>query len=86
MNKLIIISFWFLSVVGSIIWSYENPEKIESLKDYFKKNQNPEINIAEETSEKFIANAFDVYKKYKHSKDFFDGKKASDRIYQLRNN
>ena len=60
MNKLIITLFWFLSVIGSIIWSYENPEKIESLKDYFKKNQNPEINIAEETSEKFIANAFDV--------------------------
>ena len=33
----------------------------------------------------YIANIFDIYKTYKHSKDFFDGKKASDRIYQLRN-
>ena len=34
----------------------------------------------------YIANAFDVYKRYKHSKEFFDGKKASDRIYQLKSN
>ena len=60
MKKFIILFLWFLSLVASVIWSYENPEKVERLKDYFKKKKNPEIKIAEESFEKFTANAFDV--------------------------
>lgn len=60
MKKFAVYFLWFLSIVISIIWSYENPEKIESLKDFFKKNQSPEIEIVEETFEKFTANAFDI--------------------------
>ena len=60
MKKFIILFLWFLSLVASVIWSYENPEKVERLKDYFKKKKNPEIKIVEESFEKFTANAFDV--------------------------
>ena len=61
MKKFAVYFLWFLSIFVSIIWSYENPEKIENLKDYFKKNQNPEIKVVGESSEKFTANAFDIY-------------------------
>ena len=43
MKKIVIIAFWIFSIIVSIIWSYEHPEKIESLKDSFKKNKSPEI-------------------------------------------
>jgi oxygen-independent coproporphyrinogen-3 oxidase len=33
----------------------------------------------------YIANCFDKYKNYRHSKEFSDGLKASDRMFQLRN-
>ena len=32
----------------------------------------------------YIANIFDIFKFYKHSKEFGDGIKASDRIFQLK--
>ena len=60
MNKYTVFFLWFLSIIGSIIWSYENPEKVEILKDFFKKKQHPKIEIANDTSEKFTANAYDV--------------------------
>ena len=43
MKKLFFITIWLISIIISIIWSYENPEKIESLKDKFKKNKSPII-------------------------------------------
>jgi hypothetical protein len=41
MKKTVIIALWIFSIIVSIIWSYENPEKIESLKGSFKKNKSP---------------------------------------------
>ena len=41
MKKLFFIIIWLFSIIISIIWSYENPEKIENLKDKFKKNKSP---------------------------------------------
>ena len=35
-RKIIIIFFWILSVLSGIIFSYENPETIDSIKHYFK--------------------------------------------------
>ena len=43
MKKFIFIILWVVSLIISIIWTYEHPEKIESLKDSFKKNKSPEI-------------------------------------------
>ena len=35
-KKIIIILFWILSVLSGMIFSYENPETIKSIKNYFK--------------------------------------------------
>ena len=52
--------FWLVSVIFSIIWSYENPEKIESLKDIFKKNKKPQIANVDSKVKTYTANAFNV--------------------------
>ena len=43
MKKFIFIILWVVSLIISIIWTYEHPEKIERLKDSFKKNKSPKI-------------------------------------------
>ena len=35
----IIVSLWLISLIFVIIWTYENPENIEYLKNYIKKNK-----------------------------------------------
>ena len=63
MKKIGIIAFWIFSILISIIWSYEHPEKIESLKDSFKKNKKPEIENIESEKKIFVANSFEVHTK-----------------------
>ena len=62
MKKLLsfILVFWFLSIIASIIWSFENPEKVEKLKDFFKKKKKIEVNIPKDNIIEFNANYFDV--------------------------
>ena len=43
LKKILILSFWLLSVLSSIIFSYENPEAIKSIKNYFKSYQKVEV-------------------------------------------
>ena len=63
MKKIVIIALWIFSIIVSIIWSYEHPEKIESLKDSFKKNKSPEIENIESEKKIYIANSFEVHTK-----------------------
>ena len=63
MKKLFFISIWLISIIISIIWSYENPEKIESLKDKFKKNKSPIIENIDTEKKIHIANSFEVHSK-----------------------
>ena len=63
MKKIVIIALWTFSIIVSIIWSYEHPEKIESLKDSFKKNKSPEIENIESEKKIFVANSFEVHTK-----------------------
>ena len=51
---------WFFSIVFTIIWTYENPEKIEKIKSSFKKEQALKVNISDENSIKIIANSFEI--------------------------
>ena len=51
---------WLVSIIYSIIWTFENPEKIEKVKNIFKKNSEPKIEIIEDTQKKVIANSFTV--------------------------
>ena len=59
-KNFIIFIIWILSIIGSILWTFENPEKIESIKDYFKKKEINKINIINESLTKVIANSFNV--------------------------
>ena len=60
-KKLIFISFlWFLSILIAIIWSYENPEKVEKIKSQFKKKQIAEVKVSESVTQKFFANSFTI--------------------------
>ena len=63
MKKLLFITIWVLSIIISIIWSYENPDKIENLKDTFKKNKSPKIENIDSEKKKYIANSFEVHSK-----------------------
>ena len=63
MKKLYFITIWLISIIISIIWSYENPEKIESLKDKFKKNKSPIIENIDTEKKIHIANSFEVHSK-----------------------
>lgn len=62
MKKLLYLIFiaWFFSILISIVWTFENPEKIEKIKSFFKKKKKIEINIPKNNSTIFNANSFDV--------------------------
>ena len=61
LKKILILSFWLLSVLSSIIFSYENPEAIKSIKNYFKSYQKVEIPIDIILKEEDIeANSFNI--------------------------
>ena len=62
MKKLLsfILVVWLFSIIASIIWSFENPEKVEKLKDFFKKKKKIEVNIPKDNTIEFNANSFDV--------------------------
>ena len=36
MNKILIFVIWLISILASIAWTYENPEKIKNLKNILK--------------------------------------------------
>ena len=36
MNKILIFVIWLISILASIVWTYENPEKIKNLKNILK--------------------------------------------------
>ena len=58
---IIVISLWIISLLFVTIWTYENPEKIEILKNYFKKNKNITAEIQNtQKSERIAANSFFV--------------------------
>ena len=63
MKKFIFIILWVVSLIISIIWTYEHPEKIESLKDSFKKNKSPEIENIDSKKKRYFGNSFEVHSK-----------------------
>lgn len=66
MNKLkffYLVFFWLLSVIASILWTFENLDKIEKIKSSIKKKLKKEIKIEQKEQSEFTiieANAFDV--------------------------
>ena len=43
--KIFFVFLWFITLIFSAIWGYDNPEKIENIKSYFKKNKTPKSEI-----------------------------------------
>ena len=85
---IIIIIFWLLTLLSTAIWTFENPEKIEKVKSFFKKKQEVNLGSVEAGVQKFLANSFTVEAKeilrlndktafviYNELNDVFDEKK-----------
>ena len=52
--------FWLITIIISLVWSFENPEKIEKIKSYFKKNEKTNISKVETNTQNILANSFTV--------------------------
>ena len=51
---------WFVSIIFAVVWTFENPEKIEKIKSEFKKNEKVEINVTKVKGKKIFANSFSI--------------------------
>jgi len=60
LKKFLIVLLWLFSILFSIIWTYENPEKIEKIKSNFKQEQLLEVSVVEENSKNIVANSFNL--------------------------
>ena len=58
-NFLIFI-IWILSILVTVLWTFENPEKIEMVKSYFKKKKITETKVANESLTEVTANSFNI--------------------------
>ena len=63
MKKIFIAIFWLISILIAIVLTYENPEKIESLKDNFKKKEIPKIKSVGTNDIFYTANSFKLSSK-----------------------
>jgi len=60
MKKFLAILLWFLSLIIVIIYTYENPERFDVLKDLFKKNTAPQASKEEGSVRTVVANSYNV--------------------------
>tara|TARA_B100000029_G_scaffold277163_1_gene271655 strand:+ start:768 stop:2033 length:1266 start_codon:yes stop_codon:yes gene_type:complete len=56
--KFFFVFLWFMTLIFSAIWGYDNPEKIENIKSYFKKNKTPKSEIVKSEILEIVANSF----------------------------
>ena len=88
-KKILAFSFiWIITILIAIVWTFENPEKVEIIKSIFKKEKIPEIKVPDKNIQEFIANSFSIkvekvldlsektaFVIYKDKNDIFDEKK-----------
>ena len=60
MYKTLFIIGWVLSLIIAILYTYENSEKIDIIKNRFKKHLAPNVKVEEETAQIIIANSFHI--------------------------
>ena len=60
MKKYIFLFLWFVTIIYTAIWTFENPEKIEKIKGEFKKNKKVETKVVSSNSKNIWANSFTV--------------------------
>ena len=56
-----IVLLWIISIIIAIIWTFENPEKLEKIKSIFKKNKVVEIETEVKGSKSINSNSFSVF-------------------------
>ena len=77
MKKILTLFLWFLTIVYASLWTFENPEKVEKIKNEFKKNEKVETEIVSGESKYIFANSF----KIKLSQVLKNGSKTAFVIY-----
>ena len=60
MKKFFILFLWFATIIYAVVWTFENPEKIEKIKGEFKKNEKVETKVLTVSSKNITANSFTV--------------------------
>jgi len=58
MKKYLFLFLWFVTIIFTAIWTFENPEKIEKIKSEFKKNKKIETKLITNKGVDIIANSF----------------------------
>ena len=51
---------WIFTILLSVVWTFENPDKIEKIKSEFKKDKINEVSKVDNNSKNIIANSFTV--------------------------
>ena len=51
---------WIFTILLSIVWTFENPDKIEKIKNRFKKDKKIEVSKVDMNSKDIVANSFTV--------------------------
>ena len=59
-TNFLILIIWIISIIVSILWTFENPEKIEKIKSYFNKKKITETKVINESTTEVTANSFHV--------------------------
>ena len=58
MKKYLFLFLWFVTIIFTAIWTFENPEKIEKIKSEFKKNKKIETKLIANKGVDILANSF----------------------------
>jgi aldose sugar dehydrogenase len=51
---------WLISLVSVSLWTFENPDKIELIKNIYKKNKTPVVKLEKHSENQIISNSFVV--------------------------
>ena len=60
LRNILIILLWLISILSTIVWTFENPEKVEKIKSFFKKEQLADVSVVDEESTIIQANSFNL--------------------------
>ncbi len=60
LKNLTVFIIWFITILIAIVWTYENPEKVEQFKDLIKKKEDTQVTQVEKNSKFVIANSFNL--------------------------
>ena len=60
LRNILIVLLWLVSILFAIVWTFENPEKIEKIKSNFKKKQLSDVSVVDEDATNIQANSFNL--------------------------